>query len=267
MTEATQNKPHGIEKAHCPTCNRAQNCCIHGRTYKPWEWSDNQGNSAGGGVTHSLCECLGCETVFYENSSWDDQDADYWYDRDGNTQSQPIEHKSTYPGPPSRLRPDWFDNVGTIEPFLGRILDETYKAYEQDCYILTAVGLRTALDRCVTAVKIDTAISFEEKLKTLLRDGYIGETEHKLLEVLTDAGNAAAHRAWNPSQDEIKHLLDVLEAFIKRVLINGKRALAISDAIPQRQKRQNSPRKPVNVIVLPTTDVASTLAKPKSLED
>ncbi|MEN5080952.1 DUF4145 domain-containing protein [Bosea sp. TWI1241] len=226
------------EKAHCPTCNRQQNCDVHGRIYKPWSWSDRQGNGIDGGITHTLFECRGCNTVFYETSSWDDNDFDFWYDQDGETQSEPNLTKETYPKPPSRPRPDWFDNIGTIDPALYRILDETYKADEMDCHLLTAVGLRTALDSCVTAVKIDPAISFSEKLKALLKGGYIGETEHDILTVLTDAGNAAAHQGWAPAREEVRHLLDVLETFIKRVLVNGKRALAMKEGIPQKQRRE-----------------------------
>lgn len=90
----------------------------------------------------------------------------------------------------------------------------------------------------MTAVQIDPAISFAEKLQALQKQGYIGETEHDLLAVLTDAGNAAAHQAWTPEREEVRHLLDVLETFIKRVLVNGKRALAMKEGIPHRQRRQ-----------------------------
>lgn len=231
-------KPAEPEKAHCPTCNRPQNCDLHGRTYKPWEWSDGSGNSTSGGHTYSLFECRGCNTVFLEINSWDENDRDYWYAENGDTQSQPNDNKSTYPKPPSRPRPDWFDNIGQIEPKLFRILDEAYKAYEQNCYVLTAIGLRTALDSCVTAVKIDPAMTFSEKLETLLKGGWIGESEHALLTMLTDAGNAAAHQGWAPDEEAVRHLLDMLENFIQRNLVNGQRALAMKDGIPQKQRRK-----------------------------
>lgn len=236
--EHAGEKPERPEKAHCPTCNRVQNCDLHGRIYKPWEWSDNMGNSTSGGVYHTLFECRGCDTVFYEKNSWDENEIDYRCDEYGEDQSVPYERKSTFPKPPSRRHPDWFNHIGHLHPTIFGILEETYKAYEEGSYILTSIGLRTALDSCVTAVKIDPAIPFSEKLKALLEGGWIGDTEHSLLTVLTDAGNAAAHQGWAPDEEETKHLLDLLENFIQRNLINGKRAMRMKDAIPQKQKRQ-----------------------------
>lgn len=238
MTESQTEATPGPEKAHCPTCNRSQNCDVHGRVYKPWDWADRHGHSMNGGVTHTLFNCRGCDTVFYETSSWDSEDLDYWETRNGELESEANLTKATFPKPPSRPRPDWHDGIGKISPTLYRILEETYKADEMECHLLAAVGLRTALDSCVTAVKIDPAITFAEKLQALKSEGYIGETEHDLLAVLTDAGNAAAHQGWTPEREEVHHLLDVLETFIKRVLVNGKRALEMKEGIPQRQRRQ-----------------------------
>jgi len=237
MAEAKESAAK-IEKAHCPTCNREQNCNMHGRVYKSWSWEDRQGHSIDGGDTYTQFECRGCETVFSEKCSWNDQNVDNWYDQSGELQTEPISSKETYPRPPSRPRPDWFDNIGKIDPTLFSLLEEMYAAYEQKCLVLTAIGLRTALDSCTASVQIDPAFTFQEKLRALKEEGYIGETEHDLLTVLTDAGNAAAHRGWSPEDEDIGHLLDVLENFVQRVLINGKRALAMKGNIPQRPKRR-----------------------------
>lgn len=241
MTSAkTKEKSTKIEKAHCPTCNRQQSCDLHEKIYKPWAWSDKQGNSGYGGASYSLFQCRGCETVFTEKRSWDDQDLDHWHNEDGKTQSEANYTKETYPRPPSRPCPDWLDRIGSIDFVLHNILDETYKCYEENCFVLTAIGMRTALDCCFTNVQIDPGKSFQERLKELRDRGFIGETEHSLLTVLTDAGSAAAHRGWSPDQGEIAHLLDVLENFIHRVLVNGQQALAMKDTIPKPQKRNKT---------------------------
>lgn len=229
-----------IEKAHCPTCNREQNSKIHGRTKQDWDYSDNDGNSAYGSVVHTLYECRGCETVFYETNSWDDQDIDQWYDHQGECHGKAIERKETMPKPPSRQKPDWFDTHGSLDPSLYRILQETYTAFEHNCHTLAAIGLRTALDRCVTAFDIDPAMTFGEKLRKLLDDGWIGQSEHDLLQVLIDAGNAATHQTWMPAEESLTHLLDVLENFIQRNIVNGKRVLAMTQTIPKKQRRRKN---------------------------
>lgn len=96
------------------------------------------------------------------------------------------------------------------------------------------------MDSCVASVKIDPAKSFQEKLKELKERGFIGDTEHGILTVLTDAGSAAAHRGWSPNEEQTTHLLDVLENFIHRVLVNGQKALEIKSGIPEAQKRKRA---------------------------
>jgi hypothetical protein len=230
-----------VEKAHCPTCNRAQNCDIHGRIYKPWEWSDRQGNSTNGGITYTLFECRGCNAVFHETSSWDDNDIDYWYGRDGETESEANLTKQTYPRPPERARPEWFETTGAINQTLHGLLDETYKADEAGCLMLSTVGLRAALDNCFEAVGIPGGDSFVKKLAALREQGFIGDTERDLLTVLVDAGSAAAHRGWSPERQHVRQLMDVLETFIQRVFVNGKRALDMKVGIPQKQLRSKTP--------------------------
>jgi hypothetical protein len=119
-------------------------------------------------------------------------------------------------------------------------LEETYKAEEAGCQMLAATGLRTALDSCFEAIGLPSGDPFAKKLQTLKAEGYIGDTEHELLAVLIDAGSAAAHRGWVPQRQHIHELMDVLENFVQRVFVNGKRALEMKADIPQKQPRSRS---------------------------
>lgn len=234
MTETAKSEDQKPTRSRCPTCRREQNCDLIGQTYKPWSYRDNQGNGCDGGITHSLLECRGCNTVFYEKSSWNDNDLDHWYDDEGRIQTEAVQTKETFPRPPSRPMPEWFERLEFEDGQFGKILAEAYKAFDENCLILTSIGLRTALDRGTEKLGIDTALPFYEKLKSLRDGGWIGDTEHDLLDVLTNAGNAAAHRGWSPTDEEVGHLLDVLENFIQRTFINGKRALALRENIPAK---------------------------------
>ena len=84
---------------------------------------------------------------------------------------------------------------------------------------------------------IDPAITFAEKLIALKAGGWIGDTEKDILEVVTDAGNAAAHRGWSPSGREVADLLVALELFLQKAFIVGKKALGIKARIPTKPKR------------------------------
>lgn len=234
-----------IVKAHCPKCDGERNCLEHGTIYKAWDWEDRQhGHSVNGGVDHSLLECKGCDTVFYETASWNSEDIDQWYDWAGEEQYEHPREKATYPKPESKTKPPWFDAMQKADAQLHSILNEMYLAYDNQAYILTAIGLRTALDRGTEVLGIDPGKSFAAKLAELQSGGWIGESEKNVLEVVTDAGNAAAHRGWAPDGSEIGELVSVMEVFLQRAFIVGQKALSIKSNIPAKPKRLPAPAKP-----------------------
>lgn len=225
-------------KAHCPTCDGERTCLVHGEVNKPWDYEDRQGNSAHGAVDHSLLECRGCETVFYESAAWNSEDVDLWNDAEGNLRGEHPRERLTYPKPEGKTKPVWLDAMAKIDRQLHGILNEMYMAYDNQAFILTAVGLRTALDRGMEVLGIDPSLTFAEKLTALRDGGWIGETEKDILEVVTDAGNAAAHRGWSPDNQEITQLVYAMEVFLQRAFIVGKKALGIKAAIPAKPARR-----------------------------
>jgi hypothetical protein len=194
-----------------------------------------------GGVDHSLLECRGCETVFYETQSWNSEDIDPYYDAMGEIQYEANKEKLTYPKPEAKTKPVWFDAMQKIDAQLHNILRQMYIAHDNQAHILTAVGLRIALDRGTEVLGIDPAKTFEEKLDGLRDGGWIGQTERDILDVVTDAGNAAAHRGWEPDSQEISQLLSAMEVFLHRAFIVGQKALSIKSSIPARPKRLPAP--------------------------
>lgn len=238
MTNETKDAP---VKEYCPTCDGERLCDVHGHVYVPWDSGDNYiQHFMSGGVDHSLLQCRGCETVFYLHNSWNDGDLDHWNDHNGGIHTEAVRTKTTHPKPDSTTRPIWLDAIGKVDPQLREILDEMYVARDNEAFILTAVGLRTALDRGTEVLGIDPAKTFAEKLADLQNGGWIGATERDILEVITDAGNAAAHRGWAPDAKEIAQLLYAMEVFLQRAFLVGQKALGIKDGIPPKPKRQTA---------------------------
>jgi hypothetical protein len=237
------DEPKTTRKAHCPTCDGERTCEVHGTIYKAWDWEDKySGHSMNGGVDHTLLECRGCETVFYETSSWNSEDVDPYYDAMGETQYEVAKEVQTHPKPEAKTKPVWFDAMQKVDAQLHNILSQMYVAQDNHANILTAIGLRTALDRATEVLGIDPAKSFEEKLDELRDGGWIGQTERDILGVVTDAGNAAAHRGWEPDNREVAELLSSLEVFLHRAFIVGQKALTIRSSIPARPKRLPAPK-------------------------
>jgi hypothetical protein len=231
-------------KAHCPRCDGERTCFIHGEHEELWSWHDGY-NSQHGQNDYKIAECCGCEVVFFHKSSWDSDEWDISYDP--VTREEIITNPVTvitFPAPEKKSKkPDWVWAIAKIDPQLFHILEEMYQAYEQGSFILASVGLRTVFDRATEVLKIDPGLSLEKKVELLLVNGFIGETESETLGVVTNAGSAAAHRAWSPTQAEFQTLLVTLEQFIHRTIVTGKAVLTVAKGIPARPPRpRNKPK-------------------------
>ena len=77
----------------------------------------------------------------------------------------------------------------------------------------------------------------EKVVKEVFEQGYVSETARVRLAVVTDAGNAAAHRGWMPDESDFESLLRTTEKFIHRVVLRDHRIEAIGALIPKRQKK------------------------------
>ncbi|MEG3170559.1 DUF4145 domain-containing protein [Sphingomonas sp. LB3N6] len=241
MTDALAEKM----KAPCPTCRGETNCVIHGSLDQPWEQNDGE-HSLYGQADHKLLECCGCNTAFYYRSSWDSEDVDEIYNpRTGEPSIYHPRRIETYPEPMVRdEREAWVVSLYKIDLPLNTIMNEMYKAAANGSFILASVGLRTALDRAMEILGIDPGHNLTDKLKSLKERGFIGPSEHDILSVVAEAGNAAAHQAWSPDRDEFAHLRVVLEQFVHRNVVVGQKALAVKNNIPAKQTRPRKPKAP-----------------------
>ncbi|MHB2139870.1 DUF4145 domain-containing protein [Pseudomonas monsensis] len=157
----------------------------------------------------------------------------------GTEVETPIVEVTTFPAVEAEhnRKPDWIWEIAKTDLQLHNILQETYTAYQEGLLILASVGLRTAFDRATEALQVDPGHTLDDKINKLKEMGTIGESEASALGVVANAGSAAAHRAWSPSQTEFKFLLTALEQFLHRTIVSGKTVLTVANAIPPRQPR------------------------------
>lgn len=232
------------KKARCPQCEREQNCDVRGKFDHAWQSGDEE-HSVDGHDDYFILQCRGCEFVFFQKSGWFSEDWDVR--RNPVTGEQEMFNPvttttlSTLPEPasPARRRAmEMVSPLGAVDEQLARIMDEVYVAHEKQSLILASVGLRTAFDRATELLQIDAGHSLEDKVKKLRDEGYVGETEARILSVVVDAGNAAAHRGWAPTSTEFQDLLTALEEFLRgAILKRGSAALQVAARIPPRPPR------------------------------
>jgi hypothetical protein len=172
-----------------------------------------------------MLQCGGCETVYFETRSINSED----WDKEG-----PVETVTYYPAPSKREQPSWMSDMLLEDDKLYSLLRETYAALNNDARVLAAAGLRTIFDRASEKFGIDPGNSFKKKLDELVTKGKIGQSERDSLDVLTDAGNAAAHRGWRPTLAQLTTLMDIGEGFLYRTIILDAEAQRLRKSIPKR---------------------------------
>ena len=182
---------------------------------------------------------MGCEEVFYRKDETCSEDMDVEVNPPTGDYEHVLARRITYwPAPSKREPPSWAFDLQMEDSDLHELVSEMYTALNNNARILAAIGLRTVFDRASEKLGVDPALGFDEKLNALEQMGKIGRSERETLEVLTDAGGAAAHRGWKPTINQLDTLMTVGEQFLYRTIILEREAKALKAKIPPRQKRK-----------------------------
>lgn len=222
----TENKRNGL----CQECSGWRTCEVLGLDSR--NLYDDETCTEGSTIDTRLLKCRGCGTIFM-------QEARYSIHSDDDDEDVKYKH---WPEAEKRARPSWANSFNIEDADLLLLLHETYAALNNELKVLTAVGIRTSFDRASELLGVDPAITFEEKLEQLYEEGKIGGNERQKLEVLVDAGSAAAHRGWKPNLNQLETLISILEHFIHQNLVLTAEADELRKKVPPKPARK-APRK------------------------
>jgi hypothetical protein len=139
-----------------------------------------------------------------------------------------------------------------IFPFdddLLRILDEVYIALDHNAWILAAIGIRTAFDRATELLGINPNVPFAMKLDQLLALQHVSKGQREMLEQLTEAGSAAAHRGWRPTKRDLGTLMEIIESFVHHAFVLPHDAKTLAKGVPSRPGRLAAKATPPAAVV------------------
>ena len=231
-----------IEKFFCNGCKRKTNHFIRGEHTR----RDDDGEFW---RIHRLLiiECRGCENLALVKaelfSEWVESILDPHTDDPDAIENW---EEEIYPPVTYRPPPPWFEDLpdGTLRD----ISAEIYKSLQTDSHYLATFGSRTLIDRLIV-LTIGEQASFQKGLQALEDAGKLSPHERKILEPVINAGNAAAHRGWAPTKEQIAVILDTVEGLIHRLLVLPKLADELKEAVPGRSaaRKAKAERRAVTV--------------------
>jgi hypothetical protein len=207
-----------IITGQCPTCGAARNAQVIAEHQVIEEPTPEPLDPTYSGDAYRILKCEGCNTVYFQKESLhilsDVMDEYRLSEGDFAELKDLCEHEpgrilyeETNYWPASATKQDHLDWGKLSDGILINLLKSVYIALEHDLKVLAAIGMRTVFDRASELVGVDPTKSFTKKLEQLYNEGHIGATERERLEILTDAGSAAAHRGWEPNPQSSKSLL------------------------------------------------------------
>jgi hypothetical protein len=150
-----------------------------------------------------------------------------------------------YPSPISRTLPDWifYFDIGFVGGVVAgeehetvrALLSEIYAAVRGGQHRLAAMGVRSLLEQVVIA-KIGDHYSFNLNIDKFYEAGYIFLIQRDALLHLLEAGHAATHRPFAPSERDLTTLLDISEGILAAIYIHPDQAEALSKRVPPRAR-------------------------------
>lgn len=214
-------------EVHCSKCFRSTNHeLIFDKTtteisnkicYEPEVWVQQ-------GFNYSVFECCGCHNVVMRKRFWHSDLTPPEYDES---------YISWHPALTSRQLPKWRNN---LPENWAELLCEIYRALHCDSRSLALMGMRALLDMYLVeaAGDLDT---FNKKLEWLQALGFLSANQVELIKPAIEAGNAAAHRGYSPSQDGLDTILNLIELLLHQWTL-ASAISKVKDDVPPRKRKQ-----------------------------
>ena len=256
-------------KTNCNNCGGERNAFV--RATHSVQGSEGAG-FASWDKTMEILECCGCNELSGRQK--------FWFSEWGG----PEEYggtEITYWPPKQAREPDWHERL--FDDNLRQAMQEVYVALNQGLVVLASIGVRTLLDRSFFLLLKEDHGAFANKLKVMVKEGFLLENEKKIFQSIADVGNAAAHRAHIPTQEVLIKILAAVESFLyqKFILPDEAKAVekdtrsprsqagpadlvdmaelaALAEAVPETDKIPATPGDEVVVGVAPPTPTASS---------
>ena len=227
------SKQEDVIWAHCNNCFRETKHLVIASKRQEYTEEDDDGNFIfGEKLNFEMLECCGCEGITFRRRC----DASY----------EPHVVIDYFPPAVSRRKPEWLRGLTHVPIKLMFLMNEVYAALHSNSRSLAMMGARAMLDMAFVDTVGDQG-NFEQKLDSLVKQGFVSAKNRVMLAAALEAGHAAAHRGHSPSADEVNQVMDIVENLIQAVYVLNKTADELKKATPPRPQRKKTGKGPGKV--------------------
>jgi len=145
-----------------------------------------------------------------------------------------------YPPVFARRKPAWMspdsERAHAIPDEIQQLMEELYVALQNGCHRIVAMGARTVLE-IIMKSKVGDQKNFNDYLNEFQKAYYISVHQREILDVVLNAGNAAAHRAWKGDDNRLATIMEITERWVEMVFLHQPLAKELEAGVPPRPPR------------------------------
>lgn len=206
-------------RVHCNRCHAETHHALRGECKTTDECFDEVSRTQiDFAETYSLLQCQVCGQGRLQVVMWNSEN----------------DHSPPNLFPPSEFRrpPEWLNDLEQTQRYL---LTEIYAALDTGMYALALMGVRAVLDVWVSD-QTSGGKNFPKKLEPLVTYGTLSVRQFEILNNIFDAGSAAAHRGYVPSQPDALAAIEGVENLLQQHVL-FPRIAAMKGNTPQREHK------------------------------
>lgn len=205
-------------KAHCNTCDGEKNHEVLFTTRTSW---NNDEFGIGGADIYEVLKCGGCDQLILKHTS--------------RFSEEPEPRVRYYPPSAARKEPRWmYDMSGPNVDFVRALLKEIYIGVQNDTTMTATMGVRALLEHVMISVVGDNG-SFTANLEKFTEQGNISVKQRDILDAVLEAGHAAIHRAYQPTDEDLITCIDIAESVLQTVYVHPEKAAELAKKIPRKK--------------------------------
>lgn len=198
-------------KDYCPICCQKTN---HSSLFKVSRSSKNNEDFQWSEM-FEIIRCNGCDNIQYRTTYSDESMVVYSHDSGYEFEEQYDEKKYF----PKNLKGHiQLSNIHEIPSKIRVVYNETIEAMENECYLLSGVGLRAIIEAICNEQKI-IGRNLEQKINNLLKNKLITEKDASRLHSVRFLGNDSVHEMDVPKEDKLNIALRIVENLINNLYL------------------------------------------------